>query len=415
MEASFFIIAMVLLLFCSGFFSGSEAALFSLSSTRIKSYQSDADPRKRLIASLLLRPRDLLVTIFILNTLVNILLQNVSANIFGDMASWVWTVGFPLVLTLIFGEILPKYIGLQNNELFSYYMVPVINFFKKLLKPISQATIAVTAPISRLLFFYLRKEPEISKDELQHILKTSEAHGVFNADEGELVSGYLQLQDSQVWDLMRPREDILYYDIHDPLTKLIYLFVDQECSRIPVCDTNLDNVLGIITAKEYFLHRESLTSPQNLIPILAKPFYVPESTSARLLLRRFNEKHEELALVVDEYGSISGLITWEDLIEVVIGEIADLRDQDQLYNHAGKNEIIASGKLELDQFNEIFDANLTSENMVTLGGWLMEKLEEIPKSGSKFELEGYFFQVLSATPNRIRRLYVRKLGKTQKK
>lgn len=389
--------------------------MFSLSSTKIKTYQSDTDSKKRLIAKLLLHPRDLLVTIFMLNTLVNILLQNVSANIFGDKAHFIWTVGFPLVLTLIFGEILPKYLGLQNNETISYRIVSIINFFDFILKPIRRAIITVTAPISRVLFFYLKKEPEISKEELQHILKTSEAHGVFNADEGELIAGYLQLQDAQVWDLMRPREDILYYDIHEPLTKLMHLFVDQECSRIPVCDGNLDNILGIITAKKFLLHRDKIHSPNDLSPFLAKPFYVPESTSARLLLRLYNEKRQELALVVDEYGSVTGLITREDLFEVVIGEITDLRDQDALYTRAGKNEIIASGKLELSEFNEIFDSNLDSENMVTIGGWLIEKLDEIPKTGSKHELEGFLFQILSSTANRIRRLYIRKLGKTQNK
>lgn len=412
MESILYIIAIIILIFCSGYFSGSEAALFSLPTARLKTYQTAADPRKRLIATLLHHPRDLLVTVFMLNTLVNILLQNVSSNLFGDTANWAYTVGVPLILTLIFGEIIPKYIGLQNNISFSIFVAPTINFLQNILKPIRQATTAITIPISRAMFFYLRKEPEISKEELQHILKTSEEHGIFNADEGELIAGYLQLQDSQVWELMRPREEILFYDINEPLTKLTYLFVDQECSRIPVCNENLDEVLGVISAKEFFLHRDQLKNPQDLLPILTKPYYVPESTPAKLLLKRFHEQKQVIALVVDEYGSISGIIASEDLMEVVIGDIADRRDLDKLYTKTGDNEIIASGKLELEEFNELFNVDLKSEgNMVTIGGWLMEQLGEIPKSGSKYELQNFFFQILAATPNRIRRLYIRKLKK----
>lgn len=402
----------ILLTFMSGFFSGSEAALFSLSITQIKTYHTDVNPRKKLIASLLSQPRDLLVTIFMLNTLVNILLQNVVSDMFGNLGSWALKVGVPLALTLVFGEIIPKYLGIQNNAAFSYSVAPIINFAQSWLKPIRRATIAITTPISRLLFFYLKKEESISKEELEHVLKTSEEHGVFDADEGQLICGYLELQDMMVKELMRPRGDILFYDIEEPLTKLTYLFIDQECTRVPVCDKNLDNMLGIISAKQYFLHRDSLNIPQDIIPVLAKPYYVPETTSARLLMRRFHEKREVFAIVVDEYGSISGLITREDLIEVVIGEIADLRDKHELYTHSGSNEIIASGKLDLSEFNELFNTDLKSPgNMVTIGGWLTEHLGEIPKSGTKHEIGPFLFQVLASTSSRIQRLYIRKLKK----
>ncbi len=410
METVLFTIAIFVLILCSGCFSASEAAFFSLPVTRIKTYQNDSDPRRRLISNLVLHPRDLLVTIFMLNTLVNILLQNVTSSAFGALAGWSLKVGVPLGLTLVFGEIIPKYIGLQNNAALAYHIAPLINLLQNLLKPIRQATIAITAPISRLLFFYLKREPEISKEELQHILKTSQEHGVFNADEGELMSGYLQLQDASVKELMRPREEILYYNIADPLTKLTYLLVDQECSRIPICSEDLDDILGIIDAKCFFLHRKTLSKPEDLKSVLVKPFYVPESTPARLLLRRFHEQRQALALVVDEYGSISGLISLEDLMEVVIGDVADRRDQSGLYTKAGPNEIIASGKLELKEFNEIFGVSLKSQSgMMTIAGWLMERLGEIPKSGANYEFENFLFQILAATPNRIRRLYIRRL------
>lgn len=400
----------LLLTFLSGYFSSSEAALFSLSTMKIKAYAKDPDPRKQLISGLLSRPKDLLVTIFILNTIVNILLQNVSSHMSGPSGGWVWKVGLPFFLTLVFGEIIPKNIGFQNNISISYLVSPVISFLQHLLKPIRQAIIAVTAPISRILFFYLKRNQDISKKELLHVLRTSEEHGVLHRDEAELVWGYLKLQDSVVKELTRPREDIIFYDINDPLSKLAYLFVEQEVTRIPVCDRNIDNVLGILSAKTYFLYNNQANSGKDLITILEKPFYVPETTLAPRLLQQMNEMNQVLALVVDEYGSISGLISKEDLAETVIGNIADLRDKKSLYTRAGVNEIIASGRLELADFNAMFDANLVSENnLITIGGWLTEQIGDIPKAGMKYETDDFLFHVLSAYPNRVRRLYIRKL------
>lgn len=409
MDIALPVFLLLFLTFCSGYFSASETALFSLSATKIKAFQSNRDPRKRLIAHLVLQPRDLLVTVFMLNTLVNILLQNTASHIFGSSASWLLKVGVPLLLMLLFGEIIPKYIGLQNNVSLAHAFAPVINFLQNLLKPIRRLIIDVTSPISRIMFFFLKKEKSISKEELKHVLKTSQEHGVLNPDEAELVWGYFTLQESKAKELMRPREDILFYDVDESLTKLTHLFVDKKCSRIPVCKGSFDNIIGIINVKQFLQHR-SLQTSEELIPLLQKPYYVPEATPARTLLRRLKEQHEEIALVVDEYGSISGLIAYEDLVEAVVGEISDQRDEQSLYTRAGKDEIIASGRLELSEVNEIFNSNLESENnMLTIGGWLIEQLGDIPKGGTKFEKNNLLFQVLAADPQRIRRLYIRKI------
>lgn len=410
MDVAILISFLLFLIFCSGFFSASETALFSLSATKIKAYEVNSDPRKRLLAKLVLEPRALLVTVFMLNTLVNILIQNTTSHMFGEDANWGLKVGVPFVLMLLFGEIIPKYIGLQNNVQLAYLVTPLINAMQNLLSPIRKLIIGITVPVSRAMFFYLRKEESISKEELKHVLKTSQEYGVLHHDEAELVRGYLNLQDATVKELMRPREDILFYDINDPISKLIYLFVDQQCSRLPVCDKSIDKILGMISARQFFLHRKGIKTGQDLLMHLVKPLFVPETTPARTLTRRLDEANQILAMVVDEYGSITGLISHEDIVEEVIGDIADLRDTKSLYTKAGVNEIIASGKMELDEFNEIFGVNLTSEsNMLTIGGWLTEQLGDIPKSGTRYELQNFIFQILAADPNKIRRLYIRKI------
>lgn len=410
MDLTFFISTLILLLFLSAYFSSSESALFSLSPLKVKAMKSDADPRNKLIASLLAKPRDLLVTVFMLNTVFNILLQNVASSMFGMESSWALRVGFPLVVTLIFGEIIPKYIGLTNNVSFSYKVAPTINLFQNLLSPIRKVIVAITSPISRVLFFFLQKEESLSDDELRLVLETSQEHGVLKKEEAALIWGYVNLQDTFVKELMVPREDMLYYNIQEPLSKLLYLFTEEKKSNIPIVNGDLQNVIGILTSRNYFLHHHEVQTPEALVRIVDHPFYVPENASSRSLLRSMQEKGKTLAVAVDEYGTVTGLITLDDILDSMLGETSEERQQSPHYTRSGENEIIASGKLELAEFNDLFKVNLESpHNMVTIGGWIMEQMDEIPKSGTQFQSNGFLFQVLSADSTRIRRLYVRRL------
>lgn len=406
------LIFLAILLYWSAWISSSETALFSLSSHTLKTYRNDQDPIKRLIADLLQKPRDLLVTVFMINTFTNIILQNVASDMFGTEAGWTLKVGVPLVLTLILGEIIPKYIGLQNNQTISYKVAPRIEQLQNLLYWFRKWIIRVTTPISRLMFFFLKKPQGITQEELEHVLKTSEEHGVLKKEEVELLIGYLQLQEGEVREIMWPKEDILYYDIKQPLSKLIHLFTSEATTRIPVCDQSLENILGVLNAMDFFRYQEEIKSPEQLIPILHKPFYVPETITAKTLLKRMDENELVLAIVVDEYGSVSGLISREDLIEIVVGQIEDAKDTQTLFIKAGKGEVIASGKWELSEFNSYFGTDFESQNnMVTIGGFLMEEIGDIPKSGSKYDIKGFTFHVLASSPTRILRLLIRKNGK----
>ena len=407
-----FLLILLLILFTasSGFFSLAFIAIFSLSSPEVKLYSQDPDKRKRLVVTLLSKPRDLLVTLLFYDITANILIQNTAANLFGDFSSWWLTVGVPLALTLLLGEILPKTIALPFNMELAYRIAPVVELLHKILGPIRTAITFLTTHLTRIVFFFLRKEKEISNEELRVLLRSSENYGILSREEAKLVDGYLSLTDFTVKERMRHRHEILYYDLAEPLSKLTYLFVEKECSRVPVCRDGLQNMLGILSAKRFFLNRNQIQESKDLIPLLKRPYYIPETIVARTLLRHFFHRKEEMGIVVDEYSSIAGLITQEDLFEIVVGEIVDRRDEKIRYTPAGKDVIIASGKLELIEFEELFHMALPTENnMVTLGGWLTEQLGDIPKSGTKFIWKGFLFQVLAADPNRVRRIYIRRL------
>ncbi|MCB1081601.1 MAG: HlyC/CorC family transporter [Chlamydiia bacterium] len=416
MTLPFLIVILALLIFTSGFFSASETALFSLSSMKVRAFAHGSDKRGHLIARLLSEPRKLLVTILMVNVCVNILVQNVVSSIFGTFSSWALTVGVPLGLTLIFGEVIPKSIAYPKNTFIAYYAAPILRGIEWILKPLRDAITFVTTGISKFFFFYLRKENEIGIEELKLALRTSQEKGAVTTEEAKLVRGYLNLEEDLLKELAAPRNEILYYDINEPLSKLIGYFVDKECTRIPVCNGDLENVLGIMTGGSFFLHRDHFQSPHDIIPFLRKSHFVPESMVSRSLLHFFYEHEETIAIVVDEYGSISGLITLEDLVEAVIGQIADRRDEVSHYTRPSDDIVIASGKLELIEFEEIFDYHLESpNNMATIGGWITEILGDIPKSGTKIERHGFLFHVLSSDVNRVNRVYIRRLRPKKRK
>ncbi len=409
-EICFLIATLVVLVLLSACLSGSETALFSLSAFQLKSYRKSEDSRWVLVSHLMERPRDVLVTILILNILSNILVQNTVSGIFNEFESFALKVGLPLAITLIFGEVLPKSIAILNNSAIAYRVAPLIHRAAVVLSPFRKALTWITSSISRYLFFFLKEEKTMSPDELRHVLKTSEESKVLLASESRLIGGVLDLEQTSVKERMRPREEILFYDLQEPLEKLDALMIERQTTRVPICDGDLEKIVGILTTRKYFLAKPMIQKPNDLIAVLKKPYYVPESTRAYSLLRMMRERSESLAIVVDEYGSISGLITQEDLIEAVVGEISDLRDEKSLYTRSGEDVIIASGKLELDQFAEIFGEVLESkENVVTLGGWLIEQLGDIPQTGAKYRTDRFLFYVLAAEPHRVRRIYVRRI------
>ena len=401
----FFLLFLILL---SGYFSAAETALFSLSPLTLRSYRLSANPRLHLIARLMDSPRQILVTLMILHIVANILVQNVVSSLFSDYADWTLKVGVPLALTLIFGDVLPKSVAMPYNGKIAYWIAPTIEKVSHWMGPVREILTWTTTYITRVLFFFLQEEREVSPEELKHVLKTSQQSGVLVREEADLIEGMLDLQKALVKERMRPREEILFYDVEQPLTQLNHLFSNLEITRVPLCDGSLENVLGILSTRLYFFLQQQIQAPSDLLPHLKKPYYVPETMKCWTLLQTLREKGESIALVVDEYGSISGLITQEDLIEGVVGEITDRRDVKSLYTRSGPDVIIASGKLELTEFEEIFGIPLTTkENVVTLGGWLIEQLADIPTAGTKYATDQFLFYVLAADPNRIRRVYVR--------
>jgi len=416
MTILYLVLSLIVLIAFSAILSASETSLFSLSSFTINAYKSSQDKRKKLIDRLLSSPRDLLVTIMMLNIFANILVQNTVSSLFGELSSWLLKVGIPLLLTLFFGEVIPKSIALPNNKFISYHLAPFISVISKIVKPVRIVITKITSYISRVMFFFLKKEKPLSIEELELVIDKSSEENLLTSDEMDLVKGYLSLHYSHVKELMTPKDEILYYNINDPVDQLSLIFSDKKYTRVPVTDGTLDKLLGMLSIKNFFVHKDDLKNSKNLKKYLKKPFFVAETMNAFSLLIELRDRRENIAIVVDEYGSVIGLITQEDLTKEVLGKISDKKDKKQKFTISKQNEIIASAKMEIDELEDLFNIKLDRKSTsITIGGFLTDEFGDIPKAGDKLEKNNLLFYVLSADPNRVRRVYIRQLKPSKKR
>ena len=270
------ILALIILILLSAFSSSSETALFSLSPFTLKAYATSEDNRKRLISALLKKPEKLLVTLLMLNVLVNILNQNTVSSLFGNFTSWILKVLLPLALVLFLGEVIPKSIALINNDKVAYFFSPSIAFLEKLLAPLRNVFTYITSRISHLLFFYLKKEKPISKEELKIVLDECRKKEFLSSDEIKLAKRYLDLYEYTVKEKMIPRSEMASYDINEPLSQLVYLFSKPKVKEILVYDKDLENILGTISFSSFLQNQEKIKDSAGLKKFLERPLFVPE-------------------------------------------------------------------------------------------------------------------------------------------
>lgn len=397
------IIAIIILALASAFCSSSEVAFFSLSSSRIRSFRLSHNTRKRQVARILTQAKSLLVTVFMFNTIVNVLLQNASSDLF-EQGGWLLKVGLPLVIILIIGELIPKYFGLLHNEAIALSSAPFIEILQWISTPFRLVVTKISDLLSRLLFFFLKADQPPSREELQHILQSSEGKGVLHRDEAELILGVLALEDKQIKQVMEPRGRMPFYNIKEPLSKLIYLFSEENLLEICVVEQE-DQVLGTVSSKTFFVKKNELENGKDLLPWLQKPLFIPETSSAKLALEQLKRQKTSIALVIDEYGTTVGLISEQDIIDEIIK--TKRAPEEEEFSRVSKEAIIANGTLPLSQVKELFGISLTSSyHVITIGGWLAERLDKIPQSGEIWREKELFFRVLSADTTHVRKVYI---------
>lgn len=405
----------VFLLLASSLVSGSEVAFFSLTSEDLATIQDKDDTRASRAISLIESPKNLLSTVLILNNLINIgmvtLTTFVAWTIFGFNATGiivilVQTVGITFAI-VFFGEIVPKVYATKANIEFSLMMAPYIYFFSLLLKPLTFLLLSISNIIEKRI---QRKGYSLSVDELNQALELTTEHTT--DEEKDILKGIVKFGTLSVKQVMRSRMDITAIDMEMDFHELMDKINKSGYSRIPVYSETIDHIEGILYIKDLLPHIDHDEDFQ-WQSLVRKGFFIPENKKVDSLLKDFQHKRVHMAIVVDEYGGTSGLVTLEDLIEEIIGEINDEFDdaEDFYFKEIDPNTFVFEGKVSLNDFCKKLEIDPQEFDEVkgeseSLGGLLLELNSSFPKNGSKIRFEKYEFTVLAVDARRIKKVKV---------
>lgn len=404
------LLIMVLLLFFSALISGSEVALFSLSPQHRNTIQTEEDPKSIKLLKLLRNPEKLLATILIANNFVNIGIVILSSYITNSLVDFsnAPTFGFLVqvvvitFLLLLFGEIMPKVYASQTSLRFSKFMALPLFYLEKLFSPLSNILIKSTSIVNKRI----SKKQNISMDDLSQALELT-ADEI--SDEMEILEGIVNFGNTNVEEIMNPRMDVIAVDVRASFSKLKQVIIESGFSRIPVYDGTFDNVKGILYVKDLLPHHHK-PNTFRWQSLIRPPYYVPETKKINDLLEEFQTHKIHMAIVVDEYGGTSGIITMEDILEEIVGNITDESDDEKETHSLEKDgSYLFEGKTMLNDFFKIVDleSNIFDEikgDADTLAGLLLEMKGEIPQKKEDFYFKKYHFIVESVDNRRIKKI-----------
>ncbi len=411
------IIVLIFLLFCSALMSGSEVALFSLKATDFPESEEDYTRRQNLLLRLLKKPQRLLATILVANTFVNIaiilLLDSLSDELFEHIDTVIFGVNIQFILKVVvatfflvlFGEILPKIYANRKNVQFANFMAVPLNFLNSLLSVFNYPMRALTKSIQNRLG---DQKSKVNVDQLSWALDLTE-EGETSDEEQEILQSIVLFGNIDTKQVMQPRTDIFAVEINEDFETILPKIVEHGYSRIPVFEESLDNIKGILYAKDLLPYKNQ--SHLKWQDILREPYFVPENKKLDDLLSEFKSKKMHLAIVVDEYGGTSGLISMEDIIEEIVGEISDEFDEeDFVFSKLDKDTFVFEGKTPLVDFYKIVDLEDSASfeeakgDSETIAGFLLEISGDFPKQGEEIRFENFVFTIESVDTKRIKQV-----------
>ena len=406
---------LVIVLFCvvmSAYFSATETALSTFNRIRMKNLAEKGNKRAALVLKLTDDYDTLISTILIGNNIVNILASSLATVICGmlisdqGLSTTVSTVVMTL-LVLTFGEIVPKTLAKQFPEKFSMFSAPIVNALVYLLWPVS----IIFKYLQKLLFKVFKKDDDkgMTEDELISIIEEAEEEGGIDEDESTLIKSAIEFGDLQVSEILTPRIDITAVSTTVTKKELNDVFGDSGFSRIPIYEGDLDNIIGIVYYKDFYTEAYNSTLP--ISEIIKPVMYVAKTQKIDDVLRELQEKQMHLAVVSDEYGSTAGIVTLEDIIEEIVGEIWDEHDEIvHEVERVGEKEYIVSGKANLDKVFDELDIEIPEEDAdsdaMTVTGWVMATLGRIAEVGDSFTALGLSVEVIKMEGRRIDRVHI---------
>ena len=400
------LIALGVLLLCSAILSGAEAAYFSLGRTRLKELAEQQGQTPGPLAPLLAQPHELLVTLLVGITVVNIgasaLAAAVAEQIFGSKGLGIAIAAMVFLLT-VFGEVLPMTLAVEHPLRFASWVNRPVAWLSMLLKPIRVGLGAFTAITIRLVGSERRHgQPEISEEELRTLVDVGASEGVVERSEREMIHKVFELEDTLVREVMVPRPDMFCVDVTMAPDRLLPVLREQLHSRVPVFEDTVDQIVGVLYTKDLLPYIAGLPADFSLRQHLHPPYFVPGSKRADALLREFQAKKLHLAVVVDEYGGTAGLVTLEDLLEELVGEIRDEYDEDErLIQRVTPRSFRVSGRLAIDELNATTGLHIPDDAFDTVGGWVLDVFGRVPHKGEKAEVDGVRLAVEKVERTRV--------------
>ena len=406
------IIVIFVMILLSAFFSSAETAMTAVNHIRVQSLAEEGVRNAAILNRIISNPGKMLSTILIGNNFVNMgvsaLMTTVTIRILGNAFVGIAT-GLLTLVILLFGEITPKTLASVHAEKLALSYAPAIYALMVILTPV----IFVIGKLARAIMFLLRVDPDadgstMTERELRTIVNVSEKDGVIENEEKKMIYNVFDFGDSKARDVMIPRIDMTFVDVNSTLEEFMEIFRTDRHTRFPVYEDTTDNVIGIINVKDLILLPSE--KPFSIRDLLRDPYFTYEYKATADLLLEMRKASVNLAIVLDEYGSTAGLVTLEDLLEEIVGDIRDEYDEDEedmLVEVRPHKEYIASGSAKLDELNELLHLDLQSEEYDSVGGYIIEQLDSLPTEGQAVELnDGIRLVVDSVVQNRIRSVHI---------
>lgn len=409
---SFQFIILIILLMLSAFFSSSETALMTVNKIRLRSLAEEGNKRAAMVLDITENHTSkMLSAILIGNNIVNISASSLSATLAYAFGGYMVSIATAVltVAILVFGEITPKNYATINAEKITLRYIPVIRFFMAVMTPV----IFIINLFSRGIMFLLRVDPSaadraMTEEDLRTIVDVSHEDGIIESDEKEMIYNVFDLGDANAKDIMVPRVHVTFANVDNTYEELIEIFREDKFTRLPVYEENPDNIVGIINMKDLLLYDRNETF--NIKDIMRKPHFTYEYKNISELLVEMRDSTFNIAIVLDEYGEMAGLITLEDILEEIVGEIHDEYDEqeDEKIQQISKNEYIIEGSLNLDDVNDHLGTSLESEDYDSLGGFIIELLDDrLPEVNDEVKTEdGIRLVVEKLDKNRVELVHV---------
>ena len=419
------IVLIVVLTLINAYFAASEMAIVSVNKSKIHRLSEEGNKKAKLVEKLLDQPTNFLSTIQVAITLAGFFnsasaATGISKSFANVLKNWsvpyADTIAVVLItilisfITLIFGELVPKRIALQKAESYSMFCAKPILVISKIASPFIKILSWSTKFILRIFGMADENvEESLSREEIRSMVESGQENGVFNEIETDMITNIFEFDDSLALNVMTPRTDVYCIDINDALSDNIDQMMTMQYTRIPVYDDSIDNIIGILNMKDFAIEARKVGFDNvDIKKLLRKPYFVLETKNIDDLFRELQKEHQHIAILVDEYGGFSGIITVEDLIEEIMGDIEDEYDHDDepKLQKIDNNNYIVDGNYLLDDLDDELDLKLSNNNHDTIGGFVLHLLGEIPEENQQrtVKYENLTFLIISVKGNRVTKI-----------